>query len=66
MPEYIYYILGNHHIRVTLSEEFPDCPDATERYDPVNKTFTRDGSLLRRINDSVDIEKVSKEKFYHQ
>lgn len=64
MPEYVCYILGNHHIRVTLSEELPDCPETIERYNPENGTFNRDASLLRRINDEMDIDKVSEDKFH--
>lgn len=56
----IYYILGELPIKVTCEDSFPF---RAERGDIESKSFVLDNSLIRRINDSSDVRKVSEVDF---
>lgn len=56
----IYYILGEIPIKVTCEDSFPF---RAERGDFESKSFVLDNSLIRRINDSADVRKISELDF---
>lgn len=54
-----YYILGVHPVRVTVIDETPvkiEKPDE-------NGIFTQDNTLIRRLNDSMDVQEVDEPRF---
>ncbi len=59
-PEEIqYYIVGVHPLRVTVVDELPikiEKPDE-------NGVFVKDNAMIRRLNDSLDVEEVDEARF---
>lgn len=56
----IYYILGERPIIMHCIDSFPH---KVEVYDKDEGKFVRDNSLIRRINDSLEIDKVDENGF---
>ncbi len=56
----IYYILGERPIIMYCIDSFPY---KVETYDQDQGKFVRDNSLIKRINDSTDIDKVDAVEF---
>lgn len=56
----IYYILGERPIIMYCTDSFPY---KIETYDHDQGRFVRDNSLIRQINDSLDIDKVDAVEF---
>ena len=56
----IYYILGENPIKVTCIDSFPA---RAETPDLKTKTFVTDNSIIKHINDSADVIKVSETDF---
>ncbi len=56
----LYYVLGEIPIKLTCENSFPF---RAERGDYDTKAFVLDNSVIKRINDSADIRKVSEADF---
>ena len=56
----LYYILGEIPIKLTCEDSFPF---RAERWDYDTKSFVLDNGVIKRINDSADVRKVSEADF---
>ena len=56
----LYYILGEIPIKLTCEDSFPF---RAERWDYDAKSFVLDNGVIKRINDSADVRKVSETDF---
>ncbi|MBK6896789.1 MAG: hypothetical protein IPH06_09380 [Alphaproteobacteria bacterium] len=56
----LYYILGEIPIKLTCEDSFPF---RAERGDYDTKSFILDNGVIKRINDSADVRKVSEADF---
>ena len=57
----IYYILGDRPVKVTCIDSFPiqaETPDYEQ-----GGIFVKDNKVIRRINDSADVVKVTENEF---
>ena len=57
----IYYILGDRPVKVTCIDSFPiqaETPDYEQ-----DGIFVKDNKVIRRINDSADVVKVTENEF---
>lgn len=57
--EFQYYILGARAVRVTVKHNIP----FRIEYVDDNGEFVKDNSLIRRLNDSLDVSQVEEHKF---
>ncbi len=57
--EFEYYILGSRAIRVTIRYEIPFSIEYVDQ----DGSFVRDNSLIRRLNDSLDVKQVEEHRF---
>lgn len=57
--EFQYYILGARAVRVTVKYNIP----FRIEYVDDNGEFVKDNSLIRRLNDSLDVNQVKEHEF---
>ncbi len=58
--EIIYYIMGKRPIKVTFIDDFAEYVQA---FDFDKKKFTLNRSVMKLINDSVEVRKVDRNEF---
>lgn len=56
---YKYYVMGSRALRVTIKYDIPF------RIEYVDETgaYVRDNTLIRRLNDSLDVDEVDEHRF---
>lgn len=60
VEEIVYYIMGTRQIKVTLIDNYPEYVQA---FDFRKKQFVLDRTVMKLINDSVDVRRVNKNDF---
>ncbi len=60
VEEIVYYIMGTRPIKVTLIDNYPEYVQA---FDFRKKQFVLDRTVMKLINDSVDVRRVNKNDF---
>lgn len=56
----VYYLMGLRPIKVTYIDDFPEYVQA---YDFTQKKFVFDRSVIKLINDSLDVKRIDKNDF---
>ncbi len=60
VEEIVYYIMGKRPIKVTLIDNYPEYVQA---FDFRKKQFILDRTVMKQINDSMDVRRVNKNDF---
>jgi len=58
--EVIYYLIGKRPVKVTYVDDFPELAQ-TPDFD--TKEFIYDHTILKRIEDSLDVDKIDEQQF---
>ncbi len=58
--EVVYYLMGKRPIKVTYVDDFPEI---VQTPDFETKKFIYDHTILKRIEDSVEVEKIDEQQF---
>ncbi len=56
----VYYLMGARPIKVTYVDDFPEL---VQTPDFETKEFVYDHKILRRIEESMDVEKITEQEF---